>query len=335
MAQLEKLQASLREFVRAVRADLVEKRLWPVAALLIAAVVAIPVVATMNSSGSGSTPAPSAPAPGVGVAAGGPAATSTQHTGHLGPLHDPFAGKTGSGSPSAGTSAAAPNTAVRVTPNTSATTGGSTNAAPGGGQTVKPAPATPVPTSPRPTTNLAAKSLRVYHVSFHFGQGTDVRAFRDVTRLEALPSVTTPVVQLLGVMQSGAKAAFLVWNASSASGDGVCRSGKTPCDIVELKPGSSEFVDVVVPGSGTVQFELDLDSIKVTHATTELNALDSHAKQSQAGASLILKSKATALSELKYSTVLGTIVASGNKAASASFHPHAYISSLGLHKRHT
>jgi hypothetical protein len=335
MKQVQSMMDALPEFFRAIRADLVEKHLWPLAVLLVAAVVAIPVGVKMTSKNTNSaTPAPApapAPAPGVGVGAPGPAVAATPHQGHLGALHDPFGGS-GAAKPSTpGASTPASGTAVRVTPAASSqgTTTGKTGAGTGG-QAAKPAPVQPVHNSPQNhAIPVKAKSLRVYHVSFHFGQGTNVAAYSDVVRLTALPSVTTPVAQFLGAMQSGSKAAFLLWNPVSASGDGVCRRGKTACDILELKPGGSEFVDVALPGSGTVQFELDLDSINVTHAKGAVQARNAHARQSTPGISLLLKSTATALSQLKYSTILGTLVSASTKAASATFHPHAYVSGWG------
>jgi hypothetical protein len=330
----------VQDFIRSLRADLVEKHLWPVAALLIAAAIAIPLGVKMTSSSTTAAPSatpalPAAPtsAPGAGVSASGAAAT-THSGGHLGSIHDPFASTTGGSGASAGATGPAglgTGTAVRVVPTTGAPTTPTTSSGgtvvTGGGQTAKPVTpsATPTPV-PVPVSNNSLKSLRLYHVAIHFGQGTSVSAYKNVTRLDAFPSTSAPVAQYLGALQSGKKVAFLLWNAVSATGDGVCRQGKTLCDIVELKPGGSEFIDVAQAGGGVVQYELDVDSVNVKHASDKAQAIKDHARQSTAGTALILKSQATALTQLKYSTVLGTLVSSGVKAANAALHPHAYIS---------
>jgi hypothetical protein len=307
----------IREFLRAVFADLVDKRLLPVAVILALAVVAIPVAIAVNHKSTPTPTASVAPVVGATPAVARPRSHKVKAPvkPHLGTLHDPFVSAPKASAGGATGPSGASGQATRVIP-TGATgaAGGTTpsTGAPSGttgttGPTGAPAPA-PAPVS---------TSLNVYSTSVHFGQGTATQAFPKLLRLDALPAVTTPVVQYLGVERNGKTAVFLLWNIRDATGDGVCASGLTPCDLLKLHAGQTEFIDAVSPNAGTIQFELDLDKIAVSKAASKAEALAQHALQSTDGAKLLLKSTSPALSQMKYSTPLGALVSRGAHASHA------------------
>jgi hypothetical protein len=134
-----------------------------------------------------------------------------------------------------------------------------------------------------------------------------VKVLNNALRLDALPSNSAPVAQYLGVTKDTRKAAFLIWGPATASGDGICVNGQTPCQVVELKPGQTEFIDVVVPGAGLVQFELDMLAINTSKAATRAEALKAHMRQSADGVKVLTTSNASALAKFEYSTVYGTL----------------------------
>ncbi|MCW2966392.1 MAG: hypothetical protein JWM71_164, partial [Solirubrobacteraceae bacterium] len=127
--------------LKAIRDDLVEKRLWPVAVVLVLALIAVPVV--LGRSG-GSVSPPPLPTQIPVVAAGD--ATSAQQAAVLdkttprqvvrGSFHDPFrSGHSATAQPAAGGSGASTGVAKTVapattTPSRSSSTGGGGGAAP-------------------------------------------------------------------------------------------------------------------------------------------------------------------------------------------------------------
>jgi hypothetical protein len=308
----------LKDLLRALRADLVDKHLLPVVLLLAAAAVAIPVAVTVTGS-SASAPAPAAPVvasgPGAALAAAPPAHTTTNQQ-PLGPMHDPFAAPAKAAASTTGTGPTGPTgpggrtgTAVTVPTAAKSPTGPTGPMGP---------TQTPV-SSPLKTqqTAAAARALEVWSASYSFGQGVNTKLYSNALRLDAVPSNSSPIIQYLGVTTDGKQAAFLVWGPATASGDGHCIDGQTPCQIVELRPGESEFVDAVVPGVGSVQFELGVLSITSKTAATQTEALKAHMAQSADGVKALSQSNATALAKLEYSTVYGVLVPRTTKAAGA------------------
>jgi hypothetical protein len=347
---LNDLGTRLREFVQALRTDLMEMKLLPVVVVLAAAVIGIPIAfAVTNKSAPAAPPQtalPVASGPGAALAATQPAA---QHParGSLGHLHDPFAGH------SATSTATAPASPIGARSPSSGATGpagvSSPPASPAHGTTGPGGATGPAGTSPGsslkpPLSSVSKRELRVYSVDYNFGQGASLKLISNALRLDAMPANTAPVVQYLGVTKDTAKAAFLIWGPSSASGDGVCIDGQTPCQVVEMKPGETEFIDVLVPGAGIVQFELDMLAIHSKQAATRAEALKAHLLQSAEGVKVLSQSNASALAKFEYSTVYGTLLphvaqttgaqqkaGSTRAQANSSAHPS---SALGSHRVH-
>jgi hypothetical protein len=335
--------AQLEGYLRALQTDLVERRLAPVVVILVLAAIGVPVAFTVTSSKAPNVPAAPAVAQASGPGAALTAAPPPQQAsgGSLGKLHDPFAGG-GSSAPAGTTGATGPITARTTAGGASGPAGAakpiaSTPTAGTHGSTGKPS---------KQVSALEARALRTYHVSYSFGNGTDIKTYSDAVRLDAVPSNSAPVAQWLGVTKDTRKAAFLLWSAASASGDGVCVAGQTTCQLIELQPGQTEFIDVLVPGAGVVQFELDLLSIDRTRAATAADALKAHMRQSSDGVKLLTMSTASALAQFEYSTVFGTLLprasTSGatsksvgtNTRANSSARPSARLGSHHVHHAH-
>jgi hypothetical protein len=229
-------------FVRNIAADLVDKRLWPLAAILVIALVAVPVVLSNPASESGGT-APLSAA-GQGPVPGLPAVNSTPGGGPIGGSpRNPFrqqhlprplvSNPSGIGPATAG-SASAASGGDTSGGGSSGASGGST---PGGGST---------------TPSQQVTKLRV-----KFGPSDGSRPTRDITDGTPLPSASNPLLVYVGLKSDGKTALFLVSSDAQPQGDGVCRPNRAICSELELKPGQTEFFDVTGPG-GTVQYELDV-----------------------------------------------------------------------------
>jgi hypothetical protein len=274
--------------------EMVRRRLWPVALLLLAALAAVPVLLAKEAEVA---PAPAmAPAPkptkSQAVAQADPIVTmasadDARRRRVLGSRKDPFepaplpkAKKTKKTTTGTGAQEAP------STPATSGSGGGSTT--PVVAQPVTPAP--PVGTPPKPRYPL-------YTLTVRFGDSTngEVPASK-VKRLEALPSVESPVLVYLGVRDGGKVAIFLVDAGVMATGDGDCKPSTDACETIELRKGETEFFDVIdEKGNVTAQYQLDLVDIK-RKATSSA----ARAKQSSKEGRALLKVRASEAGPLRY-----------------------------------
>lgn len=267
----------------------VQRRLWPVAILLVAAVAAVPVLLAKDPA-----PAPAAPPAtadtGTDVLASQPIvaeATSSDRAKRrkvLGKPKNPFAVEkttTASDTPPSSDGTATANDPA--TPS-SAPTGGSS--APGVIVPIGGTPVTPVPGTPAaPHKSYAPGSLTV-----RFSEG-DSSGRKTVDKLEALPNAEAPVLIYLGLSRDGKSAIFLVDEGVEAVGDGDCDPAPDKCETVELKVGETEFLDVKDEnGNVTAQYQLDLLKI---HGASASAARASRTRATRAKAARILKGVAT------------------------------------------
>jgi hypothetical protein len=81
-----------------------------------------------------------------------------------------------------------------------------------------------------------------YSLDAAVGEAGALKIMRDVDQLAFLPSESTPVLIFLGISDDGAKAMFLVSSdVSAASGEGSCMpSSSSPCEVLVLRPGQIE-----------------------------------------------------------------------------------------------
>jgi hypothetical protein len=307
-------------FLRNILKDLVDKRLWPVALLLVGALVAVPMALGRSA---GDTPAP-APAPIADAATGSAAAggtvskaavsleTESSDRRHLdGKVRDPFSAPkvatTRRAAPKAATTAAPAPAPAATSPSPSATTSGSgsggtgttapsTGTAPSSGSTPsKPRTTTPKPKT-TPTAPKADDAADTYHVSLRIGvvkaDGTaDLKTHRDVARLSPLPSVTDPFFVYLGVIETATthekRAVFLVSSDATPNGEGACHPTKNDCEAVELGVGETAYFDYTAPSGLVTQYQLELAGIHKTAVKSEAKASAAFARHSVAGAELL------------------------------------------------
>jgi hypothetical protein len=244
--------------VRTIFNDLVDRRLWPVAVALVAALVAVPVVLGRGSTAPRSAPA--APVANVPATAGGMAqaaiSVSTPSTGRKdrpGAVRNPFEQH----------KVPAPSETPTLAQPTPTPTNVSTLPSPSVG-----APSTPgytvtpvVPGSGGGKRDTPVEN--VWRVNLRFGEPGQQKLRHDVPRLTPLPSATNPFFVFLGVLSDGKTAVFLISSDATATGDGTCKPNPTQCDTIEMKAGDTEFFDVAQGNAGVVQYELDL--LKVFH----------------------------------------------------------------------
>lgn len=261
--------------LRAIWADLRDQRLWPLAAALAVALVAVPVVLSRTA---GAPPAPAAPPAAARPASPAPGAAPIRVVDGLparspaGRFRDPFAGAQRAASSAGGAGAGA---APRGPAPTTTSAGGSAPAASPAGNATTTTP----PSSSGPAVSLkpAAPAAKLpyaagWHVDVRFGEAGSLRARSDLLRLAPLPSATLPVVVFLGVRDGGRTAAFALPGASGGTGDGRCLPSAADCQVVELRKGDSEFFDVTASDGRVVQYELDLERVAPRRAATAAEA---------------------------------------------------------------
>ncbi|HET8755065.1 MAG TPA: hypothetical protein VFM58_03600 [Solirubrobacteraceae bacterium] len=246
--------------------QLVRRRLWPVALLLLAALAAVPVLLARDAAPVDTPPLPQTSAPAETAKAGADdafaepvvAKASTADRSRrrrvLGSRKNPFqpapvkkpkvkadkASDEKADAPEKTGGSTAP-----TTPTTSAPT----------------APVTPV--APAPPKKTYAKGTLIVR----FGDPTSDLDRMALPKLGALPKdddETGPLLVYTRLTDHGKKAVFLVDASLEPTGDGTCEPHPSNCETVELSKGETEFFDVIDPETGEVaaQYELDLVAIK-------------------------------------------------------------------------
>jgi hypothetical protein len=240
----------MKDQVLDIWADLRDRRLWPVAALLLLALVAVPVVLVKPVE---ETPTQAA-TPTAASSPGDPLAKqSVVKAFEAKPLvaiskldqftaKDPF-------KPIEQLAPLSGSDVVAVTPNGSGASGdssggGATAPASGGGGGDVPSGTTTPDTGGGGGTKPTPPKKFTYVVDLTFRDGKDTERFHSFNRLGMLPSETSPLLVYLGVDGTGSQAAFLVDSTLTASGEGQCRPSATSCGVVYLEPGEKEtFTD--------------------------------------------------------------------------------------------
>jgi hypothetical protein len=294
--------------------QLVQRRLWPVALALVAALAAVPALLAKE-------PAP-APAPkpipagqsAVPAADGEPivamaSAEEARRRRVLGARKDPFEPapvKVPKATPTAAPVSDAPMEAP------SKSSGGST----GGARPTVPI-TLPAPVAVPQPEPVQKPSYPLHTLTVRFGatESSDLPKGK-VRRLEALPSADEPVLVYLGVEDGGKVAVFMVDTGIEAQGDGVCKPDPAVCETLHLREGETEFFDVLdEDGKVTAQYQLDLVDIK---RRTTASASKARAAESKAGRS-VLRARQADVGPLRYryDAESGTVRKIGKRAYKA------------------
>jgi hypothetical protein len=241
--------------------QLVRRKLWPVALLLVAALVAVPLKL-------GKTPAPVAPVPASTLAKASndeamakPVVQLATDTGDgvrrrvLGEAKDPFAPAP---LPKAKHKKKAKADAT-PTPGPTSDTGGA--APPSGGPPSSPAPA------PTPTVTIPKNSIEV-----RFGVTDTEAPTTRLARLEPLTSADSPVLVYEDVESGGKVAVFSIPGTVTAEGDGKCLPSPENCETLKLRAGETEFITISGTDDAAVDAEFQLDLVKIYAKATKVAA---------------------------------------------------------------
>jgi hypothetical protein len=255
--------------------ELVERRLWPVALLLLVALVAVPLLlakpassTTDDAPASGTAPAAVAAAAHAAAAPGEPVVSVGRDAASAAPLRgrakNPFRQQHLETKPATG--AAAASSAAPTGP-------GSQGGGGSGGQTPPP--------SSQPTYVYASVDVR-------FGKaGERLRRIEDVPRLSPLPNANHPIVVFLGTRRDRQTAVFLVSTDVHVQGLGQCVPSQKTCEAIELREGETSLLDFTEADGTVEQYELDLDAVTLHETTSQAVAQRAYARVSRVGKLLL------------------------------------------------
>jgi hypothetical protein len=260
--------------MRSLRRDLLERRLWPIVVLIIAAIVAVPFVLHGPRGQAAIAPPP--------VATGSPQPTTsgTRHravdthavTAPTSRTRDPFQEgdvqrttvhetTTATTSTTTPTSQSPPRSSVTTTP---AATAAATTTAPApttAATTTAPATTTPVTskppavrtptvTKPRVAAETAPSRTRtwdVYSVDLRIGAPGHPVTHRDIARLTPLPSERAPQAMYMGVTDHGRRAVFALGAGVEVRAIGANHSHRAVCT-----PSRVDCALVVIPADASI-----------------------------------------------------------------------------------
>ena len=228
----------MSDFLQDTWHDLRERRLWPIAVLLLVATIAIPVVLTESAAEPASAPVPQIAdtkkpeGPGVRLDVDNADSSGTGSALNVFAPEDPFV----------------PPKSVTDEPKGDATAtaagpsgdGGAGGGQPGGGGAPAPGGSQPAPpTTPgRPVPPQAPKTSEYEYVADVTFWNGDRRRERRLRKLGMLPSQASPVLIFMGVTAKGGNAVFLVDSTLKAAGEGDCRPSRANCAFVNIGPGA-------------------------------------------------------------------------------------------------
>jgi hypothetical protein len=307
--------------VRGLMSELREKRLWPVAVVLLAALVAVPLLLTNSSSTTPVAQAPQAtPPPPSGTAIPALDVQSTPaHSRLTSSARDPFTQQhAGNGSSTTATAASS-----AVTSASSAASSAVASLGTGGGSSSVPTstasaslPSTPTSSGsgsvkPSVKTKAAPTGLaptQSYDVSLAITNSTGgVNTISPLARLSVLPNASKPLLVELGVSQNGKRVLFVVQPGTIVGGQGKCTPGPIDCEILSLAPGQTESLSTQSP-TGPAQVALfGVTRIKVANHSSVAAANKARRAASAAGRALLSRSTLSALSLFRYEPSLGAV----------------------------
>ncbi len=238
----------MKEQLFVVWDDLRDRRLWPVAAVLLLALVAVPVVLVKPAEETPSQAATPTTASNNGDPLAKQAIVKSFDAKPLVKISrlDQFSAK----DPFKPIEQLVPIKGAASLPTSGSGGGAASGGATGGGTgTTTPGGGTITPPStgggPTPTTPTTPKTKKyTYVVDLSFGQAGSIQRYHGFGRLGMLPNQNAPLLVYLGVDGTGTQAAFLVDSTLTADGEGTCKPSAVNCGVVYLQSGEREtFAD--------------------------------------------------------------------------------------------
>ena len=313
--------------LKSLLTDLREKRLWPVAVLLLVAIVAVPVLLSKSTAAAPvPAPRPAAPAPTSHLAT--PvlpvvqAETVTPQVHLTGSSRDPFASQgasvqTAVAVASSHLASAVTSTAPKVSGGAAPLSGSSTSSS---STSSSPAPL-PIATPTRPTQMIVPpvapkpappglSASQAYDVALGITNSSGgVDTVDPLERLSVIPSEKLPLLVELGVHAGGHRVLFAVQPGAVLNGPGACTPGPIDCEILSLAPGQTEGISVQTSSGDVKPVALfAVTSLSAADYPSPAAAAAVRRMESPAGRAVLGASHLTGLSLFQYQPALGAVV---------------------------
>lgn len=267
----------MTEFLNDLKADLTDRRLMPLVALVLIAVVAAVGWALLSGGSSSSTTTvhavvlPAGPPAGLATTTITPEkAVAETATGYAAQRHgyarNPFLPLPGSAaaSTSSASSSSSSTASTASTKSSESSSSSSSSSSKSSGSTTPSKPAAP------------KKPKTVYKVAVLFGvlpAGTlpanaQLTAYENLRLATPFPEAHNPLIVYRGVTQGKtASATFTVVGEVILHGEGSCLPEPQNCAAINLAPGKSEQLEYTPPGGQTIVYELRVVSIAAAKAS--------------------------------------------------------------------
>jgi len=299
--------------------ELVDRKLWPIALVLVIALVAVPVLLTKKAPTDIVTP-PSGPLPyssgktlpAISVQ------TAPGNSNLAGKGRNPFTPQHVATTSTTATVASVTTTPATGTTTTSTGTTGTSSANSGGsgtGASTTTTPATPpAPTSttpapapkPAPTGLTATQAYQVsLAITTHDG---GVNTIDPLKRLSILPSKQQPMLVELGVLQGGHSVLFVVEPGTVVSGAGTCTPGPIDCEILSLNPGQTEGISKQTASGSTPVALFSVNSLSADQFPSAAAANKARETESDVGRQLLNRTPLSSISLFQYDPSVGAVV---------------------------
>jgi hypothetical protein len=333
--------SAVTRFLRGTLNEFRDKKLWPLAVVLLAGIVAVPVLLTSSSSTPTQTQTP-APVPPPASGSTLPALdvqSTPAHSTLNGPARDPFGAASGSSTtasstttPNLGSVASVANlahNAVNALTGSSTASGGSSvgssstssgsstsstgssssSSSSGSGTSTSSSSNPPSITGnakPKPAPS-GLKSTQSYDVALSItNSSSGVDSTDPLERLSVLPSQGQPLLVELGLLKGGNKVLFAVLPGAEVAGPGTCTPGPVDCEILSLGQDQTEAIWSRTNASHSALFAVTgVTTIDYSSAAAVTRARQ---QESTAGRALLSSAHLSALSLFQYEPSVGSVV---------------------------
>jgi hypothetical protein len=308
-------------FATGILKELRDRKLWPIAVVLIVALVAVPVLLSKKAPTNLITPEVGA---GLPYSSGTtlPAISVKTVPGNSklpGKGRNPFTPYHVVNTTTATTASASVTTASTGTSTTTSSSGSTGTGSTSGGSSTASTPATtstPAPNNPAPAPTAPPKpapagltATQSYQVSLAItNSGGGLNTIDPLQRLSIIPSQKQPLLLELGVLQGGKQVVFAVEPGAVVSGPGACTPGPIDCEILTLSPGHTEAVSQQTSTGSTPVALFAVNSISAANHPSVAAANQARHDASQAGRELLANSPLSAVSLFQYDPSVGAVV---------------------------
>jgi hypothetical protein len=325
----------MNDLLKSVKADLTDRRLLPLVAVVLVALVAAVAYAALGGGSSsptqpaGSTVAPVAAPKGIVVSESQPAATAAvaettdgTKSQRQGSARNPFTPLPSSGKKETTTAASSASSSSGSGSKSSTTSSsGSTGSSPSPGSSPPSTSAAPKPSKPS-----APAKKTIYLVALQFGlvpagtapEAAQLTPYTGLAKATPLPSKKERLLEFVGVTvtHEGVSASFAVDGEVILGGSATCLPSPTQCRVIDLKEGKTEQLQYLPPSGPLVTYELRVVSISKSSASTARVSSIQRA-EGRIARRLLATGGALRLAGLRFSGRTGVLVFVGHPAFGA------------------